>query len=241
MKAGMLLALVILATGSPAAASAADVRLSPFVAEYEVKYGNLSVGRSHTELLRADAPGQWIIESRSSASGLAKLIASGTLVQRSSFQLDASGMRPLRYHFDDGTRRTGRDIALDFDWHAGRVTGLAEGSPVDVPVEPGLQDAASIQALVLFQLRSGAEPGTIAMIEKDRVKYYRYTLLRRERLATALGVFDTVVYRSARDGTGRETLLWYAPALGYVTVQAEQRRDGKRLFQTYIRGYRPGA
>jgi hypothetical protein len=241
MKFGMTMALAVLIACGPAVAGAADDQLSPFVAEYDVKYGNLSVGTSRTELSRAEAPGQWVIESHSTASGFAKLFASGTLVQRSSFRLDATGVWPLSYRFDDGTRRTGRDITLEFDWPAGRVTGLAEGSPVDVPAEPGLQDAASIQAWVLVRLQGGSEPGTIAMIEKDRVKYYQYTMLRRERLSTALGVFDTVVYRSAREGTGRETLLWYAPALGYVTVKAEQRRDGKRLFQTYIRGYRPAA
>ena len=120
------------------------------------------------------------------------------------------------------------------------MKGVAEDAAVDIEVEPGLQDAASMQAFVLQRLSGGNEPGTIAMIEKDRVQNYHYTLLRHERLSTALGVFDTIVYRSARDGTGRETLLWYAPALGYATVQAEQRRDGKRLFQTYIKGYRPG-
>jgi hypothetical protein len=49
-----------------------------------------------------------------------------------------------------------------------------------------------------------------------------------------------VVYRSTREGSSRETLFWYAPALGFTMVQAEQRRDGKRAFQTYIRSYQSG-
>jgi Protein of unknown function (DUF3108) len=120
------------------------------------------------------------------------------------------------------------------------VEGTSEGSPVNLDAEAGLQDAASIQAFVLLRLNGGSEPGVIPMIEKNRIKYYRYTLVRREQLKTALGVLDTLVYRSARDGKARETLLWYAPALGNITVQAEQSEDGKRLFQTYIRRYRPG-
>jgi len=94
---------------------------------------------------------------------------------------------------------------------------------------------------VQWRLQGGAEPGVVAMIEKDKVKIYRYTLLRRERLKTHIGVLDTVVYRSARDGSSRENFFWYAPELGYVIVQAEQRRDGKRQFQTYISAYRPGS
>ncbi|MBX3704108.1 MAG: DUF3108 domain-containing protein [Steroidobacteraceae bacterium] len=221
-------------------ARAADGALEPFVAEYDVRYGSMSVGSSRTELRRGPAAGQWSIESLSDASGLARLVASGTLSQRSVFETSGTGIRPLQYRFDDGTRRTGRDVALDFDWRAGRVTGTAEAETVDLPAGPGLQDAASIQALVLLRLRAGVEPGTIDMIEKDYVKHYRYTLLRRERIKTALGTLDTVVYRSAREGSSRETLFWHAPSLGYAMVQAEQRRDGKKAFQTYIRSYQPG-
>ena len=75
------------------------------------------------------------------------------------------------------------------------------------------------------------------MIEKDKVKYYRYTFLRRERIATAIGELETVVYRSARDGSTRETITWHAPKLGFAAVQAEQRSDGKRGFQTAIRRF----
>jgi hypothetical protein len=98
-----------------------------------------------------------------------------------------------------------------------------------------------MQALVLARLRTGQEPGTVAMVEKDKVKYYRYTLLRRETLKTAIGDVETVVYRAARDGSDRETITWYAPKLGFAAVQAQQLTDGKRGFQTYIRRLQPGS
>lgn len=240
MRIVAIVTLAAIAAVNAHSALAEEPRLAPFIADYNVKYGSRSVGTSRTELRRAALPGQWLIESRSTPSGLARLIAGGTLVQRSTFQLEADGMRPLSYRFDDGMKWSRKEVSLDFDWASGRVKGVSEGEPVDIAAEPGLQDAASIQAFVLQDLNNGIEPGLIAMIEKNRIKYYRYTLLRRERLKTALGDFDTLVYRSARDGKARETLLWYAPALGNVTVQAEQREDGKQLFQTYIKAYRPG-
>ncbi len=216
-----------------AAPAAADGALVPFVAEYDVRYGRMAVGTSRTELTGSET--HWTLETTSVASGFARIIASGTLRQRSEFDLLAEGPRPRRYAFDDGTDRTGRDITLEFDWRAGRVRGTAEDAPVELATVAGLQDAASMQALVLVRLRAGREPGTIAMIEKDKVKYYRYTLLRRENLKTAVGEVETVVYRSARDGSDRETLTWHAPKLGFAAVQAEQRIAGKRGFQTYIR------
>jgi hypothetical protein len=217
------------------AAGVADEALAPFVAEYEVRYGRMGVGTSRTELSRTDSG--WTMKSTSTASGLARMLASGTLEQRSDFELLPEGPRPARYRFDDGTKRTSRDVELAFDWAAGRVRGKAEDKPVDVDVEAGLQDAASMQALVLARLRAGQEPGTIAMIEKERVKHYRYTFLRRETLKTAVGELETVVYKAARDGSRRETITWHAPKLGFVAVQAEQHSDGKRGFQTLIRRF----
>jgi len=81
MRKTLFVLLTAVAIGS-SAAGAADDGLAPFVAEYNVKYGSLSVGTSRTKLIRAAAPNQWIIELRSTASGFAKLIASGTLAQQ---------------------------------------------------------------------------------------------------------------------------------------------------------------
>jgi len=237
-KALVLLAALLAAESS--AASAADGAPAPFVAEYDVHYGSIDVGTSRSELKRAREPGQWIFESQSSASGFARIIASGTLLQRSTFELGSDGPRPLSYRFDDGTRRTGRDVSLEFDWRAGRVSGTAEDEPVDIAAPAGLQDVASLQALVLMRLQAGAEPGTIDMIESSKVKRYVYTRLRTERIKTSIGELDTVVYRSARPNSTRETIFWYAPSLDYAMVQAEQRRDGKRAFQTYIRSFKAG-
>ncbi len=238
MRAMAVGLFTLCAVTSPAVV-AADAALEPFVAEYDVRYGRMAVGSSRTELSRASAG--WEIESTSTATGFARMIATGTLKQQSQFELGPDGPRPSAYLFDDGTKRTSRDVALEFDWRAGRVRGTAEDESVDVATVPGLQDAASMQALVQVRLRAGKEPGTIAMIEKDRIKEYRFSRLRSETIKTAIGDVETVVYRSARDGSERETISWYAPKLNYAVVQAEQRTGGKRGFQTYIRRYQPGS
>jgi len=105
---------------------AADGALAPYVAEYDVRYGKQAAGSSRTEMARGPRPGRWILETRTNARGFARLLASGTLVQRSAFDIDATEMRPSSYRFDDGTTDTDRDVTLEFDWRAGRVRGVAE-------------------------------------------------------------------------------------------------------------------
>ncbi len=238
MKAMATAWLALGATMTTAAASVPEPLIAPFIAEYDVRYGRIPGGTSRTVLARAG--GDWVIETNVTASGIARVIAPGTIRQRAEFRFEDDIPRPLRYSFDDGTKRTDRDVNLEFDWHTGRVRGVAEDVPVNIALESGLQDAATMTVLATARLRAGREPGTIAMIEKDQIKHYRHTLLRREKIATALGELDTVVYRSTRDGSSRETLTWHAPGLGFAVVQAQQLVKGKLGFHTRIRAYKPG-
>lgn len=234
-------AAVLLAVCIAGAAQAADDRpaLRPFAAEYAVKYSSLSVGNSRLELRRETEPGHWIVESRANARGLARLIASGTVLQRSWLVVEGATVRPLKFRFDDGMERTDEDVSLDFDWAAGRITGVAKGEPVDMATVPNAQDPVSIQIATMAALMGGGQPGEIPLIEGPKVKHYAYTFERAERLETGAGTFDTLVYRSAREGSDRETQLWLAPSLGYLAVRVEQHRKGRQLFSMYLKRYLP--
>ena len=227
-------AAVLLAATMPAFAA----ELQPFAAEFSVKYSSLSVGSSHLELRRDARPGRWILESRADASGLARLLASGTLVQTSWLDVGAHGVRPLRFRFDDGMQRSSEDVDLEFDWAAGEVRGTAKGEPVQVATVPGLQDPVSIQIATMQHLQDGRQPGQLSMIEGRKIKTYDYAFLRRERIKTGAGSYDTLVYTSARPGSERVTHMWLAPELGYLAVQVEQYRKDKRLFAMYLEKYR---
>lgn len=236
MRATALGWLALAAALAPPSVAAAAEAIAPFEAEYDVRYGRIPGGTSRTVLARAGDG--WVVETQIVATGIARVIAPGTILQRSEFTVEGGVPRPARYLFDDGTKRTDRDVRLEFDWRAGRVRGVAEDEPVDLALVAGLQDAATMAVLATARLRAGQEPGEIAMIEKDAIKHYHHALLRREKLLTALGEVDTVVYRSTRDGSSRETLTWHAPDLGYAVVQAQQLVKGKLGFHTRIRSFK---
>jgi hypothetical protein len=235
MKAWTAAALAAVLLAMAAAAGASE--LEPFTATFSVKYSGFSVGSSQLQLRRDDEPGRWIIESRASARGLARLLASGTLVQTSWLAIDEGGVRPLRFRFDDGMERRAEDISLDFDWSAGRVTGTAKTAPVDLAIVPGLQDPVSIQIATMLALLDGRQPGELPMIDGGRINTYEYKFQRSERLETAAGSYDTLVYTSSRAGSSRVAWMWLAPELGYLAVQLEQYRGDKRLFAMYLKKY----
>jgi hypothetical protein len=85
----------------------------------------------------------------------------------------------------------------------------------------------SIQIDVTTSLLRGEEPGTIPLIDDERVKRYTYRRTGTAVMETPLGSFDTVIYESAREGSSRLSRFWMAPKLDYLPVRAEQIRKGK--------------
>lgn len=222
--------LALLGCGSALAAPSAQ---QPFFASYSVNWKGMEVGTTDVEL-KANGAGRFEYSTRANARGFARMFFSEEITQTSWLTWSDRGVQPQRYRADDGSDDTERDISLDFDWDAGRVTGVAEEKKVALPVPTGVQDAMSIQIAVLHDLARGARPAAYPMVDKDRIKEYRYVHEGEARIKTALGDIDTVIYRTERTGSKRATRTWYAPSLGYVAVQAERLKEGKREWMMKI-------
>jgi hypothetical protein len=118
-------------------------------------------------------------------------------------------------------------VELNFDWQAGRATGLSETKPVDIKLPEGAQDVMSIQVEVMLDLMNGNLPKTFQIIDKDALKEFNYTQEGNAKIRTEIGELETVVVTSQRTGNNRILRMWFAPSLGFVPVQAERSRDGK--------------
>jgi len=232
-----LLAVAALAAASSPAAAAA---LRPFVAEYSAKYGWMSVGEIRLELSRAQPPGTWVLETQGDPGGLALVLTRAKLVQTSRLEVKEGRLRPLEFTLNDGVESRQEDISLDFDWARGRVTGTAKGKPVDLELAPDTQDPTSFNLALMLALQDGRATSPLPMVDGPKLKIYEQRQLRTERIKTPAGSFDTVLIVSSRQGSDREAHMWLAPALGYLAVQVEQYRKGKRLFSMYLERYQPG-
>jgi hypothetical protein len=205
----------------------AAMALQPFRATYEVEYRGIGAGDIQFTLRRLDQPGTFEYFSKVRPSVLARIVISKDALESSVFRVADGGIRPLEYRLEDGRSATEDDVSLDFNWEAGKATGVEDDEPVEIPLAPGVQDRMSIQIEVIRALAEGREPGMIPMIDGDKLKEYTYTRERTERIATPIGSFETVIYASTRTGSNRVSRFWYAPELGYVPVRGEQVRKGK--------------
>ena len=220
------------ADGQTQGSHTAGAEIEPFSSHYVAEWKDISVGVSDLELRRDTRPGHYVYKWTISARGIFRLVYSDDVVQESWFDTAGDQVKPERYRGRQGSA----SVNFDFDWNAGHATGTSEGRPVDLTLVPGTQDLNSIQIQVMLDLKNGDMPPTFHVIDKDRIKEFIYTREGNATLKTEIGTFDTVIVASRHTANDRRVLrMWFAPALGWVPVQAERTRDGKLEFAMRIK------
>lgn len=206
-----------------ATAHADPIDLKPFRANYTAEWKGMSAGNSVLEL-RTGPGGTFTYTSTNTARGLFKMAFPEALSQTSTFRVTDGKVVPLTFR---GADEKQREINLTFDWTNLKVTGVAKERTVDLALPADAHDPMSLQIATLRDLAKGSISPTVWMIDGDKLKEYEMKREATERIDTALGELDTVVYTSRRANSDRITKTWVAPALGYLPVKAERIRGKK--------------
>jgi hypothetical protein len=227
MRAALALIGVFSVAGSaaPMAAATAEAaastgKLEAFQASYGWSWQGALVAISTLKLEHADAD-TWVYSSTSEPRGLGHLYPMRPKLH-SSLRVTDKGVQPLSFKAEGGGDN--HDADVKFDWSAGRVACVYEGSAVDLPLKPGVQDDLSVQIAMMVELLHGRTPEQLSMIDKNSWREYRYQREGAETIATPLGQIDTIIYSSQHPGSPRVTRFWCAPSLGYVPMRVEQKR-----------------
>lgn len=220
-----LLASTLFATAAPSQADA--VLPKPFTATYAVTYRGMRAGSLTFKLSHDPATGRYTYETTADPSMLARIVVSSAASERSVMEIGPDGVRPLDWRLDDGKSGESKDGKLHFDWDKKLASGVIEGETIQLPIDPGLQDRLSMQIDVVTSLLRGEEPGTIPLIDDNRVKRYNYVKVGTAVTDTPLGKLDTVLYESTREGSNRQSRFWMVPKMEYLAARAEQIRKGK--------------
>jgi Protein of unknown function (DUF3108) len=200
--------------------TAAD-ELKPFEASYAWIWHGMDVAVSTLKLEKTGDT--WTYSSKSEPRGVGKVFSERPR-QRSVLRVTDAGTQPLSYQASDGTSSTRRAVDVKYDWEQGRLTGVYEDTPVDLPLTPGVQDDASVQVALMVELLRGHTPEHFSLLNKNAVREYRYVREGEATVQTPFGKIATVIYRSERQGSPRVTRFWCAPWRGYVPMRVEQKR-----------------
>jgi hypothetical protein len=196
--------------------------LKPFEISYIWSYGGMTVAVTTLKLERRDTQ-TWVYSSRSVPRGIGYVFSERPRME-SVMRVTDSGVQPLSYRASAGNASTSRDIEVTFDWQQMRVTGVYEGSPMDMPIKPGTQDDLSVQIALMVELLHGRSPETFLLLSKSEVRLHHYTREEAETLDTKIGRVPTIVYRSVGEYSPRATRFWCAPDHGYIPMRVQQKK-----------------
>lgn len=209
----------------------ASTGIEPFSAHYVAEWKGITVGTSDLQLRHDAQPGHYLYKWTITARGIFRLVYSNDLTQQSWLSVIDDHVQPVKYRAEQGSS----SVSFDFDWDGGHARGLSENKPIDIRLKPGAQDLMSIQIEVMLDLKNGNLPNLFYIVDKDELKDFIYAREGTSSLRTAIGQLDTVIVSSRRAGNDRILRMWFAPALGFVPVQAERSRDGKLEFAMRIK------
>jgi hypothetical protein len=221
LRLGAALCAVAAAVALLVPARASADGLKPYEATYAGIWHGTTVGISHLKLEQT-ADG-WIYSSRSEPRGIGRLAANlFPPLQVSVVRVSGIEVRPQSFKSSGGSASKNTD--LNYDWQAHRVTGTYEGTRVDLPLTPQVQDDGSVQLALMAALLGGQTPDRFSVIDKNSVREYRYQRDGTETLKTPFGDIATVIYSSRRANSPRVNRYWLAPERGFIPLRVQQKR-----------------
>lgn len=223
-RAWMITATLAIAASE---ACAADAPVATYTATYRVEYKGKDAGTA--ELAVRELPDSNLFEFSSTvmAKGMLKLVRPKPAVERSHFRVDADGIRPVEFWYEDGSRSGEDNVHVVFDWDRGIVTFNSAEARREMAVPKGAVDRGTLQVARMRDFASPNVPNSYTIVDDDSVAEYEYTDNGTATITTTAGSRMTRVFTQQRPGSSRTTQLWVAPDMQFLPVRIEQRRNGE--------------
>lgn len=210
--------------------------LTPHNAEYKIKISVLG-GKLNTQFQTTEHG--YVAESVIRASGMSRIIAGGSIREKSWFSEGETGIQPNQYRSADTLSRDHQDVDLDFDWSSREVSGLINGEGYLATLDGDVHDRVSLQYGLMYDLLNGGERSEYFLQDAEELKTLSITNIGAKRVKVPYGKFTAVGIQHQRVGSSRVTTLWCVEELGYLPVIIEQHRKGKLRLRAMLTKYQP--
>ncbi|MDX1516343.1 MAG: DUF3108 domain-containing protein [Woeseiaceae bacterium] len=218
------------------AALPARAELTPHSAEYKVRISVLS-GTLNTRLSATD--GAYAAVHSIVPTGMARMVARGSIEEMSVFNLSERGMLPSHYRSSDTLSRDNTQADVSFDWSTGALHGTVNDAPINGNLDGIVHDRVSIQYELMRDMKNGGPRGTYTLFDIDELKTLNVTLIGSREIDVPAGRFTAIGVQHQAEGSSRVTTLWCAEALDYLPIVIEQHRKGKLRLRATLTEYVP--
>lgn len=227
----------------PAAALRAG-SLQPFEIAYDVGNDFVRAGRAYVSLKPEND--RWTYSLRTRPSGVFKLTGKGRIEEETLLEVTPDGgswlLQPTRYRYRQDDEHE-RNVDALFNWKTDTIEYQRGTRVGQQSLEDDTLDRFSVTLVVIDRLKAGFDTLDWQIFDDGETRTVRFTREAVETIDTELGPLETIrVRRTNPGGSTRETLTWFAPALGYLPVRIDQLRKGDlvaRMSATHL--HRPAA
>ncbi len=237
-RCGAFATALLVAVTAPvpfASVANADVTLQPFSASYTLERSGFKAKR-RIRLDRGDAPESYLFTSESKARGAAAAVKPEAVTELSRFVVKNGRVLPLEYRLQDGNDGGERNVSLKYHWQEGIIRAESGGESTELELHADLLTPLAIDAALMHDLDAGGVDISYRVVEGTRIRQWTFHREGAETLRTAAGHFETYRYRLDRQSK-REIRMWVAPALRFLPVRVEQRKDGELKMAMAIRKF----
>jgi hypothetical protein len=217
---------VITILASTSVASADGPILLPFSAEYKIRVS--FVRGKWTTILRRNASGDYVLETRARVAGLIGLFVRKGIEETSRFAVREGRVQPLSFKRVDTISDDERDMELEFDWTNGKVLRRYDDISEELEIPGNALDPSLLSIAIMVDRMHGQAPGPYTLIERDRTELIEIIEEGPETTKTRAGQFSTLRYSHYAEALDRTTRLWASPETRYITVRMEQYDSGKK-------------
>jgi hypothetical protein len=219
--------LAVLALAAHAVHGAPDATVPTYTATYRVNYKGKEAGTAEFSVRYLADKDVYEFSSRVMAKGMLKLARPNPAIERSQFRVDGSGLRPLEFWYEDGSRSGEDNFHIEFDWERRVATVSNADARREMSLPETTLDRGSLQVALMRDLAATGAVRNYRFADEDGVVEYEYSENGTTTMPTGSGSVATRILTQQRAGSSRVTTLWVAPELRFLPVRIEQRRDGE--------------
>jgi len=214
----------------------AEPSLTPHTAEYKIRISVLG-GKLSTQFQATETG--YIAESVIKATGMSRLLARGSIREKSWFSEGDDGIQPMQYRSADTLSSDHQVVDLEFNWSSDEVTGLIDGEDFHAILNGGVHDRVSLQYGLMYDLLNGGERAEYLLQDAEELKTLSISNVGTKSVKVPFGNFDAVGVQHQKVGSSRVTTLWCVEELDFLPVIIEQHRKGKLRLRAVLTKYVP--
>lgn len=227
----LLLPLLLALSFASAPALAATTAKVPARIEmkYKVSIGPLKIGEG-LDVFEHDGK-TYSVVSESSTAGVAALVYRLNIRREAKGTITAAGLRPLTF---SEKRNDQLKRSVTFDWAAGKVELFDGDKKQTVALPANTWDSTSFAWNFAFAQPDGKDL-QIYVTDGRRVTEYKYNVVGREKLDTAMGEIETVHVKKFQDPDDKRGFdVWLALNQYFLPVRIRATEKDGTAFDSLV-------